>query len=234
MSSVPEWWRKPRDVVVVVDTPGWFDQHGKRLVEAIAARGDHARFARSHREIGTPDVAFYLSCTKIVPKESLAAAQESLVAHASDLPKGRGFSPVVWQILEGRREIPIRLIRAEEAVDSGDILLSESIAFEGHELNDEIRDRLGRQILAMCLFYLQADTPPAGTPQSVEPTWYPRRHPDDSRLDPQRSIAEQFDLLRVVDNVRYPAFFDLRGHRYLLRIEKVEPVRQRGNEEHHD
>ena len=36
-----------------------------------------------------------------------------------------------------------------------------------------------------------------------------------------RSIAEQFDLLRVADPQRFPAFFDLRGHRYLVRIEKA-------------
>ena len=44
----------------------------------------------------------------------------------------------------------------------------------------------------------------------------------DSRLDPSRSIAEQFDLLRVADPQRFPAFFDLRGHRYLVRLKKLE------------
>jgi len=53
------------------------------------------------------------------------------------------------------------------------------------------------------------------------PSYYRRRTPDDSRLDPSRSIAEQFDLLRVADPQRFPAFFDLRGHRYVVRIEKA-------------
>jgi sialic acid synthase SpsE len=35
--------------------------------------------------------------------------------------------------------------------------------------------------------------------------------------DPSKTIAEQSDLLRVVDNERYPAFFDMRGKRYVLR-----------------
>ena len=38
----------------------------------------------------------------------------------------------------------------------------------------------------------------------------------------QRTLAEQFNLLRTVDNTRYPAFFDLQGHRYRLHIEKVD------------
>ena len=49
-----------------------------------------------------------------------------------------------------------------------------------------------------------------------------RRTPADSRLDPDKSIAEQFELLRVVDNQRYPAFFDHRGRRYRITIEKVD------------
>jgi methionyl-tRNA formyltransferase len=38
----------------------------------------------------------------------------------------------------------------------------------------------------------------------------------------QKTIAEQFDLLRVVDNLRYPAFFDHRGKRYRLTIKKAD------------
>lgn len=38
---------------------------------------------------------------------------------------------------------------------------------------------------------------------------YPRRHPADSRLDPELSLAEQFNFLRVVDNRLNPASFQL-------------------------
>jgi spore coat polysaccharide biosynthesis predicted glycosyltransferase SpsG len=36
------------------------------------------------------------------------------------------------------------------------------------------------------------------------------------------SIAEQFDLLRVVDPEHYPAFFDYRGKRYIIKMEKAD------------
>ena len=44
----------------------------------------------------------------------------------------------------------------------------------------------------------------------------------DSRLDPDDTIAQQFNLLRVVDNERYPAFFELLGRRYILKIEAAD------------
>ena len=222
MSGIPDWWRKPRNVAIVVDTPGWFDRHAESLVEKIEDRGDKACLLRSFTALEKPDIVFYLSCMKITPPEALAKSRVNLIAHASDLPQGRGFSPVVWQILDGASEIPIRLIQAADPVDSGDIVLSTSMSAEGHELNDEIRARLGERIIELCLSYLSAETPPAGQPQQGEPSWHRRRGPEDSRLDPDRSIAGQFDLLRVVDNQRYPAFFDLRGHRYILRIEKAD------------
>ena len=59
-------------------------------------------------------------------------------------------------------------------------------------------------------------------PQTGDESFYPRRKPDDSRLDPSRTLADQFHLLRVVDNERYPAFFESCGSLYTLRIRKVE------------
>ena len=53
-------------------------------------------------------------------------------------------------------------------------------------------------------------------PQTGEASHYRRRRPADSRLDPELTLAEQFELLRVVDNDRYPAFFEWRGRRYEL------------------
>jgi methionyl-tRNA formyltransferase len=47
-----------------------------------------------------------------------------------------------------------------------------------------------------------------------------KRSPEDSRLDPNKTIAEQFNLIRVADSIRYPSFFELLGKRYLVYVEK--------------
>jgi methionyl-tRNA formyltransferase len=215
-----DWWRKPRQISVLVDTPGWFDRFAETLVLEANAAGDDAVFVRSAGQIKSGGIAFLLSCLKLVPPEILARNPHNIVVHASDLPKGRGFSPLVWQVLEGADQIPVTMLFAAEAADAGDIVMQDRISLGGHELNDELRDMLGRKIVAMCLDYLAQPVPPAGKPQAGEPSWYRRRRPEDSRLDPDKSLAEQFNLLRVVDNQRYPAFFDLHGIRYIVRIER--------------
>jgi len=47
-----------------------------------------------------------------------------------------------------------------------------------------------------------------------------KRVPDDSRIDPNESIAKQFNLLRLADAKRYPAFFEYLGVKYVIKIEK--------------
>lgn len=218
-----DWWKKPRVVTVCVDTPGWFDTYAARLRDCAIAGGDDVLLVRRAADVRPGAIAFYLSCMKLTPPQVLARNKLNVVVHASALPQGRGFSPVVWQILEGRNEIPITMIEAAAEADSGNVLMTGKMVLEGHELNCEIRAKLGEAILTMCMRLLGAAVPPIGVPQQGETSWYGRRSPADSRLDPAKSLQEQFELLRVSDNDRYPAFFDYRGQRYFLRIAKGGP-----------
>ena len=223
MSGVPAWWAAPRRIAVVVDNPSWIVPFAQDLVDRINAGGDEARFCATHDEIGEVAVAFYLGCIRLSPPEVLARAQRNLVVHESDLPRGRGMSPLTWQIIEGRSEITVCLLEATDEVDAGPVIYRDTITFEGHELIDELRERQGRTTVGLCLRLLSEGAPPAGTEQTGAPSVYPRRTPKDSVLDPEKTIAEQFDLLRTIDNTRYPAYFELRGHRYRLTITKVPP-----------
>lgn len=204
-------------ISVVVDPPGgWFDPFAERLRDKLQAVGHDVILVDAQREVQRGEIAFYLSCTGITPPEILARNSQNVVVHASPLPQGRGFSPLAWQVLDGCNIIPITMISMTEEVDAGDVLMRRNLEFNGHELNDEMRARLGDEIVGMCVEFV--GRPTIGQPQRGEPTWYRRRRREDSRLDPVSSIESQFDLLRVVDNERYPAYFDLRGHRYYLSI----------------
>lgn len=220
MSGIPGWWKKPRRISVVVDNDSWVLPYASRLVADIQVGGDDAHLVRTYDAVPEGAVAFYLGCIRITPPEVLARNRRNLVVHASNLPKGRGFSPLVWQILAGENRIPVCLIEAAAEVDSGPVIYRDWIAFEGHELNDKLRHAVGEMHVTLCKRFMGEHLPPDGTPQSGEATRYPRRWPEDSRLDPEKSIAEQFNLLRTVDNERYPAFFTWRNRDYILKIEE--------------
>ncbi|MBZ0096710.1 MAG: UDP-2,4-diacetamido-2,4,6-trideoxy-beta-L-altropyranose hydrolase, partial [Sulfuricella sp.] len=103
------------------------------------------------------------------------------------------------------------------------IWLKTRFTIEDHELLPEINAKLFAAellLMAQAVEQFVAIKPIQQTGDSGP--YMPKRSPADSQLDPDKTIAEQFDLLRVVDSKRYPAFFDYRGKRYLIKIEKVE------------
>jgi methionyl-tRNA formyltransferase len=207
-------------ITILVDNPqSWFVPFGKEFAERLAARGHRVHFTHNQQEIVQGDITFFMSCENIVGMELRRRSRNNIVVHASALPAGKGWSPTTWQILEGKSEIPITLFEATDEIDAGPIYASTTVKFDGHELIDEIRSKEGNAIIDLTLSYVD-NYPMNGTPQNGESTFYVRRSPNDSAIDPNKSIIEQFNLLRVVDNERYPAFFRYNGHTYVLKIYK--------------
>jgi methionyl-tRNA formyltransferase len=167
------------------------------------------------------DILFLVSCSQMIGETDRDKYKSTLVLHASDLPKGRGWSPYIWSVLDGANQITVSLLEATEPVDSGAIWLKTTFDLAGHELLDEINEKLFEAELDLMTRAVQQFGQIKPTPQVGDPGKYmKKRTPADSRIDPNKSIAEQFNLLRVVDSQRYPAFFDYQGMQYLIKIEK--------------
>jgi methionyl-tRNA formyltransferase len=170
-------------------------------------------------ELGGGDTLFLVSCTHYIKKELRDKYRCVWVIHESDLPKGRGWSPLAWQILEGKNDITVCLLEADKKIDEGHILRKEVLHLEGHELFDEIQEKLFRVKARLMDFALTHSEEPL-MPQYGEKSYYPRRTPEDSKLNPHLTLSEQFNLLRICEP-RFPAFFEHKGHRYELTIRKV-------------
>lgn len=204
---------------ILVDNPGsWIIPFVQKLQQELQSRGHDAILCHSQEELRQGDVAFLLSCEKIVPPEILSRNKYNIVIHPSALPEGRGFSPLTWQILEGKNDIPISLFEAAPEVDTGAIYLEETMHFDGTELNEKLKQTQGETTLKMALAFIDSYPPKNGRLPEGEGNWYKRRRASDSELDPNKTLAEQFNLLRVVDNERYPAFFKHKGKTYILKI----------------
>lgn len=207
-------------VVIATAAEGWVRGSLDRFLADLKDQGHKVSVVTRAVDIPVADLVFFLSFWSLADISVLDRVTHSLVVHASDLPKGKGWSPLTWQILEGKDAIPVRLFEAEETVDSGDIYASGSLKFRGHELLGELRDRLLDITYSLCLEFVSAypENIPQRKQQIGEASFYDRRTPRASRLDPDRTIADQFNLLRTVDNQSYPAFFEYLGHRYELQI----------------
>lgn len=180
--------------------------------------------ARRKSELPGGDILFLISCTEIVRAQERAAYRAALVLHASDLPYGRGWSPHIWSIINGAETITVSLLEAAEKVDSGRVWNKLSFPVPRHALWDEINTSLFRAEIRLLDFAVEnfETICPSDQDPSIPPTYWARRYPEDSRINPELSISEQFDLIRVCDPQRFPAFFDLRGCRYKLVLEKMD------------
>lgn len=185
------------------------------------SQGANVRICRDYRDLQGGDLLFLVSCHQIIGKAVRDTFSHALVLHASDLPRGRGMSPHIWQIIEGHNEIPVTLLVAEDALDSGDIWAQRKVKLEGFELYDEINEMIFAAELELMTWALDHFTRIAPEPQQGEPTYYRKRTAEDSRIDPARPLLESFNLLRVADPIRYPAFFELDGRKFRIRIERM-------------
>lgn len=176
----------------------------------------------STQDLTGGDILFLISCNELIKKDVLNQYKSILVIHASDLPEGKGWSPHIWQIIEGKNNIIVTLLEAEDKVDSGLIWTQRKLILYGHELYDEINEKLFAIEIDLMDFAVENFKNISPMPQrEVDATFYRKRTSEDSRIVPEKSIAEQFDLLRVADTHRFPAFFDFRGYRYQIELKKL-------------
>lgn len=189
---------------------------------AARNRANHeVTIARHSSELCGGDFLFLVSCHEIIRRPVRDLYKFTLVLHASELPKGRGMSPLVWQVLGGASLFTVTLLNAEDALDSGHIWQQITFNLEGHELQDEIHAALFNAEMQLMTWAIHNCFHARPRTQNGEASFYRKRTPEDSRLDPSKSIEDQFDLLRICDPERYPAFFDLRGKRYKIQITKI-------------
>ena len=206
-------------IQILVDNPSWIWPYAEDLRDQLCENGYECYLVNNVLDLKKAKVTFFLGCINIVSSEYLRLSQKNLVVHESALPKRRGFAPFFWAILAGENEITFSLIEALSNVDSGSIYAQKTLQLKGNELNFELRRMQGKMTLEICKEYINGQQNQIPKPQIGKATYCEKRTPADSELDPKKTIEEQFNLLRVVNNDEYPAFFHLKNRKYVLKIE---------------
>ena len=178
---------------------------------------------RSPGQVTSGDLLFLVSCGEIVDHDFTRNFKHAMVLHASDLPKGRGWSPHVWDLLIGADKITVSLLDAAALVDQGDIYKKITVPIPKSALWNEISDLLFTAEIQLIEFAIENYDNLQKHPQSskIAATYYPKRSPKDSEIVPSKLISDQFDLIRVCDPNRYTAILYRRGEPYKIILEKL-------------
>jgi methionyl-tRNA formyltransferase len=175
----------------------------------------------SKEELTSGDILFLISCSDIILKVERSKFKKTLVIHASDLPHGRGWSPYVWEIINGATDITLSLLEAEDKVDTGDIWKKVIVPIPKTALFDEINELIFNSELDLMDFSIaNYKTIKPKKQLNIDSTYWPKRSLNDSEIDVNKGISKQFNLIRVCDPDRFPAFFYKDGERFNITIKK--------------
>lgn len=90
-----------------------------------------------------PDLIVVVAYGQILPKRILDIPKTYCInIHASLLPRYRGAGPIQWCILDGEKVTGVTSMIMAEGLDTGDMLIKDSLEIGENETADELHDRL--------------------------------------------------------------------------------------------
>lgn len=133
---------------------------------------------------------------------------ECVIFHMTDLPFGRGGSPLQNLVVRGIQETQLTALRCVAELDAGPIYLKHPLSLLGTA--EEILLRAGQLTGDMIEYIVREQSVPQ--PQVGEPTVFRRRTPDDGSLAQLDSLEKLFDHIRMLDAQGYPPAFIETAH----------------------
>lgn len=147
-----------------------------------------------------PDIIFIPHWSYIIPKE-IYENYKCVVFHMTDLPFGRGGSPLQNLIVRGYKETKISAIKVTKEIDAGPIYLKECLDLSGSA--EDIFKRASDVIFSkMIPKFLLEDIVPCE--QDGDIVSFKRRTPAESELKEEMDMETIYDYIRMLDAEGYP------------------------------
>jgi len=210
--------KKIKVAYLLDNTNDWIKKYIKKSPLLKKNKKFYCKIFTNYKDIKNHDIVFILGYTKILGPIFLKKNRLNLVVHASDLPRGKGFSPIQWQILENKKRITFCLFKAEKKLDSGEIYEKHSLLLKGTELYDEIRYIQAQATIKIISSFLKKYPKLISRKQKGQSTFYRRRTPNDSKLNINRSIKRLFNQMRIANNQNWPSYFIYKKKKYIIKI----------------
>jgi methionyl-tRNA formyltransferase len=149
-----------------------------------------------------PDKIFIPHWSYIIPKE-IFSSFDCIVFHMTDLPFGRGGSPLQNLIVRGFKSTKISAIKVQSGVDTGDVYLKKDLDLNGSA--QEIFQKSTIVVEDMIREIIINDIIP--TPQIGEIVEFKRRKPQDSNISELEELESIYNYIRMLDCEGYPHAF---------------------------
>ena len=169
-----------------------------------------------------PDVMVVAAYGQILPKAVLEIPKLGcLNIHASLLPRWRGAAPIERAILEGDRETGISIMKMNEGLDTGDIMLDKKCTISNHETAQTLHDTLsniGANAILETLNMLP--TLKARPQQNNEATYAEKVTKDEAQIDWHQSAEKISRVIRAF-NPRPIAYTNAMAKQFKNRVLRI-------------
>ncbi len=157
-----------------------------------------------------PKALFFLHWSWKVPRE-ITEKYQCINFHMTDVPFGRGGSPLQNLILRSHRSTRLSALRMTDAMDAGPVYLKEDLSLRGPAR--EILERSSALAAAMIARIVREQ--PSPIPQEGTVVTFERRTPAQSVIPSGLTLPQLYDFIRMLDCEGYPpAFLEHGGYRY--------------------
>lgn len=192
---------------VIATTKSWNIENARKLIEHnknIVLIDEKDCLTKDYLDSIQPEYVFFPHWSWIIPKE-IYENYKCVVFHMTDLPFGRGGSPLQNLLARGIYETKVSAIKVVEGLDEGPVYLKESIDIsEGNA--DEIFKAVSDIVFSkMIPLFLENELIPKE--QVGEAVCFKRRKPEQSEIPEGLTQRQVYDYIRMLDGEGYPSAF---------------------------
>lgn len=159
-------------------------------------------FVSALRQTGA-ELGVVVAYGKILPGDVLEAFPRGCInVHASLLPRYRGAAPIQWSIICGETRTGVTIMRLDEGMDTGPILLQKAMDIEPDDTAGTLFERmapLGVEALLEAISGLEQGTLVEVAQDHDAATYAPLLDKDEGVVDWTRDAAVVCNLIRGVD-----------------------------------
>lgn len=185
------------------------DRLSRRLDRPVEFISAPAQLTSEAVAVIDPQWIFVPHWSYLIP-EAIWGKWPTVIFHMTDLPYGRGGSPLQNLIQQGQSCTMLTALRCGPGLDTGDVYLKEPLSLHGSAEEIFLRaDELVEQMIERIVLL-----EPVAMPQEGESVVFKRRTPAQSNLAivPEGNLNAWYDQIRMLDAEGYPhAFVEVHG-----------------------
>ncbi|CAN5531471.1 formyltransferase family protein [soil metagenome] len=167
----------------------------------------------------SPDICFVMGWYWIFSEKILSSVPNGFIGiHYSLLPKNRGFSPLVWSIINGEEYSGFSIFSMNAQMDEGDIWLQKKISIGKDEYIGEIMDKFEYEVInsfSDLLPQILNGSAKPGPQEKTGASYLKKREPEDGKIDWQESAEKIYNFIRAQTDP-YPGAFTFFANKKII------------------